>query len=96
MLTFINLILLTRMLQVQLINFLQSPSSDPAKDSATEIKHSEDGSSTSIALGTSIMLLGLLAGAAWAWLRFFRRGKSPRGGITINSGQVCIVDNKSL
>ncbi|OXU24003.1 hypothetical protein TSAR_006269 [Trichomalopsis sarcophagae] len=51
----------------------------PAKDSNTEIKeHSEDGARASIAVGAAMMLLGLLMGFIWAWLRFFRRGKSPR------------------
>ncbi|XP_031782600.1 uncharacterized protein LOC100679747 isoform X2 [Nasonia vitripennis] len=60
----------------------------PAKDSNTEIKeHSEDGARASIAVGAAMMLLGLLMGFIWAWLRFFRRGKSPRGGMTSNSGQ---------
>ncbi|XP_031782596.1 uncharacterized protein LOC100679747 isoform X1 [Nasonia vitripennis] len=61
----------------------------PAKDSNTEIKeHSEDGARASIAVGAAMMLLGLLMGFIWAWLRFFRRGKSPRGGMTSNSGQM--------
>lgn len=42
-----------------------------------------------------MMLVGLLLGFGWAWLRFFRRGKSPRGGMVGSSGQVgtiCLVD----
>lgn len=35
-----------------------------------------------------MILIGLLLGFGWAWLRFFRRGKSPRGGMVGSSGQV--------
>ncbi|XP_014209456.1 uncharacterized protein LOC106640081 isoform X2 [Copidosoma floridanum] len=60
-----------------------------SKDPSAEIKeHSTpEGARVSIAVGTAIMIIGLLAGLALAWLRFFRRGKSPRGGMTGNSGQ---------
>jgi hypothetical protein len=57
-----------------------------------EIKeHSNNGAKASVAVGTAMMLLGILLGFVWAWLRFFRRGKSPRGGMTSNSGQVCPI-----
>ncbi|XP_014209451.1 uncharacterized protein LOC106640081 isoform X1 [Copidosoma floridanum] len=61
-----------------------------SKDPSAEIKeHSTpEGARVSIAVGTAIMIIGLLAGLALAWLRFFRRGKSPRGGMTGNSGQM--------
>ncbi|XP_074093968.1 uncharacterized protein LOC141524172 isoform X2 [Cotesia typhae] len=42
----------------------------------------------SLAAGASITLIGLVMGALWAWLRFFRHGgKSQRGGISRASGQ---------
>lgn len=54
-----------------------------------EDKLAENPESGSLAVGGSIMFLGLLMGALWAWLRFFRRGgKSQRGGMSRASGQV--------
>ncbi|XP_003690529.1 uncharacterized protein LOC100871962 isoform X2 [Apis florea] len=56
--------------------------------SATSIEeHIEDAAKSSIALSASMILIGLLLGFGWAWLRFFRRGKSPRGGMVGSSGQ---------
>ncbi|XP_016904473.1 uncharacterized protein LOC107992866 isoform X2 [Apis cerana] len=56
--------------------------------SATSIEeHIEDAAKSSIALSASMILVGLLLGFGWAWLRFFRRGKSPRGGMAGSSGQ---------
>ncbi|XP_076759112.1 uncharacterized protein LOC143428268 isoform X2 [Xylocopa sonorina] len=56
--------------------------------SATNVEeHVEDAAKCSIILGASMMLSGLLLGIAWAWLRFFHRGKSPRGGMVGSSGQ---------
>ncbi|XP_003249361.1 uncharacterized protein LOC100577325 isoform X2 [Apis mellifera] len=56
--------------------------------SATSIEeHIEDAAKSSIALSASMILIGLLLGFGWAWLRFFRRGKSPRGGMAGSSGQ---------
>ncbi|XP_034936526.1 uncharacterized protein [Chelonus insularis] len=47
-----------------------------------------DSSQGSLAAGASITLLGLVMGALWAWLRFFRHGgKSQRSGISRASGQ---------
>ncbi|XP_017885644.1 uncharacterized protein LOC108628325 isoform X2 [Ceratina calcarata] len=59
----------------------------PTSPSTDIEEHSEDDASNSIACGASMMLLGVLSGCAWAWLRFFRRGKSPRGGMVGSSGQ---------
>ncbi|KAG6803893.1 hypothetical protein HZU73_00607 [Apis mellifera caucasica] len=57
--------------------------------SATSIEeHIEDAAKSSIALSASMILIGLLLGFGWAWLRFFRRGKSPRGGMAGSSGQM--------
>lgn len=57
--------------------------------SATSIEeHIEDAAKSSIALSASMILVGLLLGFGWAWLRFFRRGKSPRGGMAGSSGQM--------
>ncbi|CAL7935302.1 unnamed protein product [Xylocopa violacea] len=57
--------------------------------SATNVEeHVEDAAKRSIILGASMMLSGLLLGIAWAWLRFFHRGKSPRGGMVGSSGQM--------
>ncbi|XP_043288895.1 uncharacterized protein [Venturia canescens] len=49
--------------------------------------HMENGSRGSIAVGATITLIGLLLGCSWAWLRFFKRSKSPRGGMNRGSGQ---------
>lgn len=51
-------------------------------------EHVEDSAKSSIALGAGMMLVGLLLGFVWAWLRFFHRGKSPRSGMVGSSGQV--------
>ncbi|XP_011498229.1 PREDICTED: uncharacterized protein LOC105362473 isoform X2 [Ceratosolen solmsi marchali] len=60
----------------------------PSKDTTTEIKeHSSYDIDTLTAVGAAMMLFGILLGGIWAWLRFFRRGKSPRGGMISNSGQ---------
>lgn len=68
---------------------------DHPTTAATNVEeHIEDAAKSSVALGAGMMLVGLLLGFIWAWLRFFRRGKSPRGGIVGNSGQVgrtCLV-----
>lgn len=50
-------------------------------------EHKEDGATSSIALGAGIMLVGVLFGLAWAWLRFFRREQSPRSEMVGSSGQ---------
>lgn len=60
----------------------------PTTSTTNVEEHVEDGAKSSIALGASMMLVGLLLGFGWAWLRFFRRGKSPRGGMVGSSGQV--------
>ncbi|XP_011498224.1 PREDICTED: uncharacterized protein LOC105362473 isoform X1 [Ceratosolen solmsi marchali] len=61
----------------------------PSKDTTTEIKeHSSYDIDTLTAVGAAMMLFGILLGGIWAWLRFFRRGKSPRGGMISNSGQM--------
>ncbi|XP_031846230.1 uncharacterized protein LOC116432899 isoform X2 [Nomia melanderi] len=76
-------------------------SDDTSEENKTEIKvddhsttsktnieeHIEDASKSSIALGAGIMLVGLLLGFAWGWLRFVHRGKSPRSGMVGSSGQ---------
>ncbi|XP_076169861.1 uncharacterized protein LOC143147967 isoform X1 [Ptiloglossa arizonensis] len=51
-------------------------------------EHVEDSAKSSIALGAGMMLVGLLLGFVWAWLRFFHRGKSPRSGMVGSSGQM--------
>ncbi|XP_076279894.1 uncharacterized protein LOC143208873 isoform X4 [Lasioglossum baleicum] len=50
-------------------------------------EHKKDGATSSIALGAGIMLVGVLFGLAWAWLRFFRREQSPRSEMVGSSGQ---------
>lgn len=57
----------------------------PAETDVEE--HGDDGAKSSIALGASMMLIGLLLGFVWAWLSFFRRSKSPRNGMSGGSGQ---------
>lgn len=57
--------------------------------SATNIEeHVEDAAKSSIALGAGMMLIGLILGFAWAWLRFFHHGKSPRSGMVGSGGQM--------
>ncbi|XP_076279887.1 uncharacterized protein LOC143208873 isoform X1 [Lasioglossum baleicum] len=51
-------------------------------------EHKKDGATSSIALGAGIMLVGVLFGLAWAWLRFFRREQSPRSEMVGSSGQM--------
>ncbi|XP_076246731.1 uncharacterized protein LOC143186816 isoform X2 [Calliopsis andreniformis] len=69
-------------------NKIEIKVNDHPATSATNVEeHVEDAAKSSIALGAGMMLVGLLLGFIWAWLRFFRRGKSPRGGIVGSSGQ---------
>ncbi|KAG7202449.1 hypothetical protein KM043_018748 [Ampulex compressa] len=51
-------------------------------------EHIEDTAKSSIALGAGMMLVGLLLGFVWAWLRFFCRSKAPRNGMAGGSGQM--------
>lgn len=61
----------------------------PSKDTGTEVEeHVGSSSSSSIAVGATLMLLGLFLGVVWVWLRFFRPSKSPRGGMTGGGGQM--------
>ncbi|XP_058806009.1 uncharacterized protein LOC131672646 isoform X2 [Phymastichus coffea] len=57
------------------------------RDSTTEVKEHSNDSRASIAGGAAVMLIGILLCLIWGYLRFFRNGKSPRGGMTSNSGQ---------
>ncbi|XP_076622277.1 uncharacterized protein LOC143342367 isoform X2 [Colletes latitarsis] len=60
----------------------------PPTTSATNVEeHVEDTAKSSVALGAGMMLVGLLLGFGWVWLRFFHRGKSPRSGMVGSSGQ---------
>ncbi|XP_058806006.1 uncharacterized protein LOC131672646 isoform X1 [Phymastichus coffea] len=58
------------------------------RDSTTEVKEHSNDSRASIAGGAAVMLIGILLCLIWGYLRFFRNGKSPRGGMTSNSGQM--------
>ncbi|XP_011172638.1 uncharacterized protein LOC105205039 isoform X2 [Solenopsis invicta] len=75
-------------------------SSRPSDNAVSEVKlevnltmapgvqqHIENTGRGSIALGAGIMLVGILLGFVWAWLTFFHHSKSPRNGMTSNSGQ---------
>ncbi|KAF7391646.1 hypothetical protein HZH68_011189 [Vespula germanica] len=75
-------------------------SSDDINQRTTEVKQGsstgasieveenvEETSRGSVAIGAGMMFVGILLSIAWAWLRFFQRSKSPRGGITGGSGQ---------
>ncbi|XP_044005188.1 uncharacterized protein LOC122850178 isoform X2 [Aphidius gifuensis] len=81
-------------LATTLVNLLTSgsgpvvaPGNQDDKDDSTESKI-EDTSRGSLAIGCSITLIGIVIGAAWIWLRFFRNdGKSQRGGMGRVSGQ---------
>ncbi|XP_015610323.1 uncharacterized protein LOC107275076 isoform X2 [Cephus cinctus] len=59
----------------------------PEADSGVTGERGDNGSRGSIAAGAALMLVGVLAGCAWAWLRFFRPSKSPRSGLSGGSGQ---------
>ncbi|XP_011172637.1 uncharacterized protein LOC105205039 isoform X1 [Solenopsis invicta] len=76
-------------------------SSRPSDNAVSEVKlevnltmapgvqqHIENTGRGSIALGAGIMLVGILLGFVWAWLTFFHHSKSPRNGMTSNSGQM--------
>ncbi|XP_017791055.1 PREDICTED: uncharacterized protein LOC108573176 isoform X2 [Habropoda laboriosa] len=84
-------------LTTMLVSFV---SNDTSQENKTEIKvnehpatptsieeHVEDAAKSSIALGATMMLIGILLGFGWTWIRFFHRGKSPRGGMVGSSGQ---------
>ncbi|XP_034190963.2 uncharacterized protein LOC117609132 isoform X2 [Osmia lignaria lignaria] len=69
-------------------NKFQIKMNEPSTTSATNIEEQvEDAAKSSIALGAGMMLIGLLLGFVWAWLRFFHHGKSPRSGMVGSSGQ---------
>ncbi|XP_076683726.1 uncharacterized protein LOC143376835 isoform X1 [Andrena cerasifolii] len=70
-------------------NKIEVKANDHSTTSATNVEeHVEDETKSCIALGAGMMLVGLLLGFVWAWLRFFHRGKSPRGGMVGSSGQM--------
>nr|XP_034190953.1 uncharacterized protein LOC117609132 isoform X1 [Osmia lignaria] len=70
-------------------NKFQIKMNEPSTTSATNIEEQvEDTAKSSIALGAGMMLIGLLLGFVWAWLRFFHHGKSPRSGMVGSSGQM--------
>ncbi|XP_012246339.1 uncharacterized protein LOC100743236 isoform X2 [Bombus impatiens] len=69
------------------IEIIRKVNENPTTSATSVEEHIEDAAKSSIALGASMMLVGLLLGFGWAWLRFFRRGKSPRGGMVGSSGQ---------
>ncbi|XP_071878662.1 uncharacterized protein isoform X2 [Bombus fervidus] len=69
------------------IEIIRKVNENPTTSATSVEEHIEDAAKSSIALGASLMLVGLLLGFGWAWLHFFRRGKSPRGGMVGSSGQ---------
>ncbi|XP_033194636.1 uncharacterized protein LOC117159156 isoform X2 [Bombus vancouverensis nearcticus] len=69
------------------IEIIRKVNENPTTSATSVEEHIEDAAKSSIALGASMMLVGLLLGFGWAWLRFFHRGKSPRGGMVGSSGQ---------
>ncbi|XP_033352652.1 uncharacterized protein LOC117235079 isoform X2 [Bombus vosnesenskii] len=69
------------------IEIIRKVNENPTTSATSVEEHIEDAAKSSIALGASMMLVGLLLGFGWAWLHFFRRGKSPRGGMVGSSGQ---------
>ncbi|XP_033194635.1 uncharacterized protein LOC117159156 isoform X1 [Bombus vancouverensis nearcticus] len=70
------------------IEIIRKVNENPTTSATSVEEHIEDAAKSSIALGASMMLVGLLLGFGWAWLRFFHRGKSPRGGMVGSSGQM--------
>ncbi|XP_060811398.1 uncharacterized protein LOC132904704 isoform X1 [Bombus pascuorum] len=70
------------------IEIIRKVNENPTTSATSIEEHIEDAAKSSIALGASLMLVGLLLGFGWAWLHFFRRGKSPRGGMVGSSGQM--------
>ncbi|XP_053598944.1 uncharacterized protein LOC103579645 isoform X2 [Microplitis demolitor] len=88
-------------LTTMLVNVIASESSLPSEIVQDNSKNGSKSDTTtkvedvvnqdpkgSLAAGASITLIGLVMGALWVWLRFFRHGgKSQRGGISRASGQ---------
>ncbi|XP_057321716.1 uncharacterized protein LOC130665391 isoform X2 [Microplitis mediator] len=88
-------------LTTMLVNVIASESSLPSEIVQDNSKNGSKSDTTtkvedvvnqdhkgSLAAGASITLIGLVMGALWTWLRFFRHGgKSQRGGISRASGQ---------
>ncbi|XP_043248340.1 uncharacterized protein LOC122395087 isoform X2 [Colletes gigas] len=69
-------------------NKIEIKTNFPPTTPATNVEeHVEDTAKSSVALGAGMMLVGLLLGFGWVWLRFFHRGKSPRSGMVGSSGQ---------
>lgn len=54
-------------------------------------KHTDHEERTSLAIGAALVLLGLVLGFIWGWMRFFRHNKATRGGLPCNSGQVSFL-----
>ncbi|XP_057321715.1 uncharacterized protein LOC130665391 isoform X1 [Microplitis mediator] len=89
-------------LTTMLVNVIASESSLPSEIVQDNSKNGSKSDTTtkvedvvnqdhkgSLAAGASITLIGLVMGALWTWLRFFRHGgKSQRGGISRASGQM--------
>ncbi|CAB0037113.1 unnamed protein product [Trichogramma brassicae] len=73
----------------QILRTSYSVDDETPKDSETAVKerHENEGRA-SIAAGASMMVLGIGLGILWGYMRFFRHGKLPRGGMTGNSGQI--------
>ncbi|XP_043248339.1 uncharacterized protein LOC122395087 isoform X1 [Colletes gigas] len=70
-------------------NKIEIKTNFPPTTPATNVEeHVEDTAKSSVALGAGMMLVGLLLGFGWVWLRFFHRGKSPRSGMVGSSGQM--------
>ena len=63
---------------------------DPTMSQSDE-EHTKYTTKHSMPPGIFLILTGLVLGLIWAWLHFFHRAKSTRGGMVLSSGQVGII-----
>ncbi|KAF3421784.1 hypothetical protein E2986_11889 [Frieseomelitta varia] len=60
---------------------------DPTMSQSDE-EHTKYTTKHSMPPGIFLILTGLVLGLIWAWLHFFHRAKSTRGGMVLSSGQM--------
>ncbi|XP_043524394.1 uncharacterized protein LOC122536251 isoform X2 [Frieseomelitta varia] len=68
------------------INITQKVDEDPTMSQSDE-EHTKYTTKHSMPPGIFLILTGLVLGLIWAWLHFFHRAKSTRGGMVLSSGQ---------
>ncbi|XP_043524393.1 uncharacterized protein LOC122536251 isoform X1 [Frieseomelitta varia] len=69
------------------INITQKVDEDPTMSQSDE-EHTKYTTKHSMPPGIFLILTGLVLGLIWAWLHFFHRAKSTRGGMVLSSGQM--------